>query len=129
MKRQAGALWLFIPRYCTIFKIRLLYFDFLWSISLSLSQIVFASILERIFLHTIPTSLSIIGTTLILFSALCVAVCFPPPLSLLLKPLTIDSLLRPPQVMKEGKLKEGVKLERDPLLPARDAEVEGRGLV
>jgi len=38
------------------------------------TQIVFATILERIFFHAVPTTLSVIGTLLIISSALYVAV-------------------------------------------------------
>jgi hypothetical protein len=47
---------------------------------LTCGQIVFATILERIFFHSVPTALSVIGTLLIMGSAIFVVVNKPHPL-------------------------------------------------
>ena len=68
MRQQDGDLWPYTSKYNTAGFINM------HAEMASPPQIVFATVLERIFLRYVPSMLSIIGTVIILTSAIYVAV-------------------------------------------------------
>ncbi|KAF7328954.1 Aldo-keto reductase [Mycena venus] len=76
------------------------------------TQIIFASVLERIFFHTTPTLLSLLGTSIIMSSALYVALTKKKNAEAG-KPEQVDGINRPDDVSLEEGLLENFKAEGD----------------